>query len=92
MDYAPIDPEVLARIKTREQRRDAPSVDWSAVVAATDWVALPMFLADDSKQEWLREFYRLRKQARDWSRANGTAITVRRDVRTRTVVARRSGD
>ncbi len=88
MDYAPIDPEVLARIKVREKRRSAPSIDWAAVVAARDWVTLPMFLADDSREEWLREFYRLRKQARDWSAGNAASVTVRRDFRTRTVAAR----
>jgi hypothetical protein len=85
MNYEPVSREMLDRIRARESRRGRPPIDWASLAGA-GWriIATPSELPGPDR---LREFYRLRKQGRDWAARHGATVKVRRENGARTIYA-----
>lgn len=84
--YRPLEACQVELIRAREQRRNLPSVDWASVAAAGDWVVLATFSEETPFMDRMREFERLRKQARTFNRRGQGVASVKR-INRATVIA-----
>jgi hypothetical protein len=92
MDIRPIEPETLKRIQARERRdaalRAIPPIDWEEVARLGNWCTVSTASADATREDRMREFERIRKQAIRWAARHELVADVRRVDGARTVVAR----
>lgn len=86
-----ISAEALERIRARERRqatlRALPAIDWQQIADSDEWFTVSRAPTSADYADRMREFERIRKQARDWARRHGYTPKVRRLDRATLVLA-----